>query len=44
MFMICKLVPEVNGEVRTEVVDNINNVMKFNPEVRDNLRPNGSKK
>ena len=42
-----KLVPEVNGEVRTEVVDNINNVMKlksdFNLEVRDSFRPNGSK-
>jgi len=37
----------VNGEVRTEVVENINNVMKlrndFNPEVQDSLRPNGSK-
>ena len=44
---LCKLVPEVNGEVRTGVVDNINNVVKlkndFNPEVRDSLRPNGSK-
>ena len=44
---LCKLVPEVNGKVRTEVVDNINNVTKlksdFNPEVRDSLRPNESK-
>ena len=44
---LCKLVPEVNGEVRTEVVDDINNVMKlkndFNLEVRDSLSPNGSK-
>ena len=36
----------MNGEVRTEVVDNINNVMKlrndFNPEVKDSLRPNRS--
>ena len=44
---LCKLEPEVNGEVRTEVVENINNVMKlrndFNPEVQDSLRPNGSK-
>ena len=42
-----KLVPEVNRKVRTEVVNNINNVMKlkndFNPEVMDSLRPNGSK-
>jgi len=41
------LKPEVNGEVRTELVDNINNVMKlrndFNPEVKDSLRPNESK-
>ena len=44
---LCKLVPEANGKVRTEVVDNISNVMKlqndFNPEVRDSLRPNGKK-
>ena len=44
---LCKVVPEVNGEIRAEVVDNINNVMKlksdFNLEVRDSLRPNGSK-
>ena len=44
---LCKLVPEENGEVRTEVVNNINNVKKlkndFNPEVMDSLRPNGSK-
>ena len=44
---MCKLVPEVNGEIRAEVVDNINNVMKlksdFNLEVKDSLRPNGSK-
>ena len=44
---LCLLKPEVNGEVRTELVDNINNVMKlrndFNPEVKDSLRPNESK-
>ena len=44
---MCKLVPEVNGEVRTEVVNNVYNVMKlkndYNPEVTDSLRPNGSK-
>jgi len=44
---LCKLVPEENGEVRTEVVNNINNVKKlkndFNPEVMDSLRPNESK-
>ena len=44
---LCKLVPEVNGEINAEVVDNINNVMKlksdFNLEVKDSLRPNGSK-
>ena len=37
----------MNGEVRTEVVNNINNVRKlkndFNPEVMDSLRPIGSK-
>ena len=37
----------MNGEVRTEVVNNINNVRKlkndFNPEVMDSLRPNRSK-
>ena len=42
-----KLVPEVNREVRTEVLDNLNNVMKlpndFNPEDRGCLRPNGNK-
>jgi len=26
---LCKLVPEVNGEVRMEVLDNINNAMKL---------------
>ena len=37
----------MNGEVRTEVVNNVYNVMKlkndYNPEVTDSLRPNGSK-
>ena len=37
----------MNREVRTEVVNNVYNVMKlkndYNPEVTDSLRPNGSK-
>ena len=44
----CELVPEVRDDkVRTEVIDNIDNVKKvsndFNPEVRGSLRPNGHK-
>ena len=44
----CELVPKVRDDkVRTEVIDNIDNVKKvsndFNPEVRGSLRPNGHK-
>ena len=44
----CELVPEVRDDkVRTEVIDNIDNVKKvsndFNPEVRGSLRPNKHK-
>jgi len=44
----CELVPEVRDDkVRTEVIDNIDNVKKisndFNPEVRGSLRLKGHK-
>ena len=44
----CELVPEVKSDkVRTEVLDNVDNVKKvsndFNLEVRGSLRPNGHK-
>ena len=32
---LCKLVPEVNGEVRMEVVNNINNVRKLKNDFKD---------